>query len=70
MLRHRFATHLPENGTDTRKIQLLLGHKIIQTTAIYERFSNQSLARVVSPFDLKKEDNIMTNKHFKEERQI
>ena len=52
MLRHCFATHLLDNGTNIRKIQILLGHQRLETTAIYTHVSNQSLAEVTSPLDL------------------
>lgn len=51
MLRHSYATHLMENGTDITIIQKLLGHNSIRTTMLYTHVSQHKIAAITSPLD-------------------
>jgi integrase/recombinase XerD len=51
MLRHRFAIHLLEQGTDLRYIQELLGHNSLKITEIYTHVSKKAIANIKNPVD-------------------
>ncbi len=50
-LRHSFATHLLEQNTDVRVVQVLLGHAKLETTALYAQVATNTIAKVISPLD-------------------
>jgi integrase/recombinase XerD len=66
-LRHSFATHLLERGTDIRIIQALLGHDKLETTARYTRVATGMIAGIESPLDLLSQPRKKPRKRRKEQ---
>ena len=66
-LRHSFATHLLERGTDIRIIQALLGHDKLDTTARYTRVATGMIADIESPLDLLAQPRKKPSKHRKDQ---
>jgi site-specific recombinase XerD len=51
-IRHSFATHLVDNGTDLHTVKELLGHSCLQTTMQYLHLTSTRIDKVISPYDL------------------
>lgn len=67
-IRHSFATHLVDNGTDLHTIKELLGHRSLQTTMQYMHLTSKRIKNIVNPYDAlmqEDEENNIINKNKK-----
>jgi site-specific recombinase XerD len=68
-LRHSFATHLLENGTDLRTIQMLMGHADLRATSVYLHLSRRHLQAVTNPAETMSISNLATVKRSRKRKQ-
>lgn len=64
-IRHSFATHLVDNGTDLHTVKELLGHSALETTMRYMHLSTTRIQGVVNPYDVLPQSNEDNQQHFK-----
>ena len=66
-IRHSFATHLVDNGTDLHTVKELLGHSSLQTTMQYMHLTSKRIKNIVNPYDalMQQEENNIINKNKK-----